>query len=166
MTRTGAWARATGASSTAGYSDFLELSVVGLAETVNRTLWSWNASFTVSSTGAFPPGGSITRVGLWMGASGLPKASIPFPVSQPGAEWMDLMSCPWRGNIATSTNIDYLGFAGFGGPDRETKAMRKQVGATANSLYVVWEPVFAFDVGVDYKFVATASTDAFVLNAP
>lgn len=164
MSRPGGWSRALGYSTAAAYKGQISCAVVGLGATVDRTFWTWNASFTIPSTGAFPPGGSIVRVGLIM----LPVTTtvFPSPVSDLGADWMDMMTLPWRGEIATSVDIDYLGFAGFGGPDKESRVRRINTSTHVNALYVCWDSFFAQDVGDAYAFVATATTDAYVLDAP
>ena len=164
MARPGGWSRGIDYSTAFGYSGQISCSVVGLGATVDRTFWSWNASFTVASTGAFPPGGSLVRVGLIM----LPVTTtvFPSPVVDLSADWMDIMTLPWRGEIATSVDVDYLGFAGFGGPDKQARARRVNRSAEINALYVCWDSLFAQDVGDAYAFVATASTDAWVLDPP
>lgn len=164
MARPGGWSRAVGYSTAYGYSGQISCSVVGLGQTVDRTFWTWNASFTLAETGAFPPGGSVVRAGLIL----LPVTTtvFPSPVTDLDADWMDIMTMPWRGEIATSVDIDYLGFAGFGAPDKQARAKRKQTGPDISALYVCWDSLFAQDVGDAYAFVATATTDAWVLDAP
>jgi len=166
MARTGAWTRATNYATVSDYSGYLEMATFIPGQTVDRTLWAWNASFTLAETSAFPPGGSLVRVGLWAGPSLAEPPVVPLPVSVPDAEWMDMMTCPWRGGIATSVDIDYLGFIGFGAPDRESKARRRNDTEDVMSLYVCWESVFAQDVGEAYAFYPTAAVDAYVLNPP
>ena len=163
MARTGNWERAFNGSTALSTFDYLPMVVIGNGQTINRTFWSWSACLSASTSEGIPTGSSITRVGLITRPPG--STDIPRPITDAGADWMDLMTCRWTGNIATSTNVDWLLQAGFGGPDKVARAQRLAVSSEGLQLYVSWETWVAADAVGPFAFVANASTDCYVLDA-
>lgn len=149
------------ATSTFGWTP---MAIIAAGETIDRCLWAVNFSATFATTAGFPPGSSFTKAGLIMSVPG--STDLPTPISQPDADWIDLVTCPWRGNIAISTGVDWLCFAGIGAPDKEAKAKRTNHSSPDAQLYVSWETWAAFDIQPGFKFSATTSTDAYVLAHP
>ena len=165
MTRAHHWQRNMGADGAFGTTGFHALGEIGPGETIVRTLWAWTGVETVSTTGGFVPGSALTKVGLILRPPG--AVTMVNPIDDPTEDWMDIVTCPWRGNITTSTNIDYLCLAGFGPPDKQALAQRFNAsGSDFLQLYISWQTWFGVDTDIaNFAFAATSSADAYVLEA-
>ncbi len=141
-----------------------ELTSLLPGQTLTRCLWMWHSTGAGSTVSGFPPGSAIVKVGLIVDVPGIPEASMPTPISQEVESWIDIVTLGWHGNIATSTNVDWLWFATIGPPEKEAKAQRKNTTGGLLSLYLTWESLFASDTDPAFTFTGTASCDAFVLN--
>lgn len=165
MGRAGHWVRNMGQNTAADFKGFTPMGELGPGETVVRTLWAFNCANTLSSSGSSPAGSAFVKAGLILRPPG--AVTLVNPIDDPTEDWMDIMTCPWRGNIATSTNIDYQQYAGFGGPDREALAQRNNASGTDDlQLYVSWQSWFGQDTDGGFNFFTTTSVDAYVLEAP
>lgn len=164
MARSGHWQRLMGQNFAPDYKGFTAMGEVAPAETVVRTFWAFNCATTLPSTTSFPPGSAFVKVGLILRPPG--AVTMVNPIDDPNEDWMDVMTCPWRGNIATSVNIDYQCFAGFGGPDKQARAQRFNASGTDYlQLYISWMSWFGQDTDNSFVFYTTTSADAYILEA-
>lgn len=151
-----------GGTTAASTFDNVALQTISNGQTIDRTLWSWSACLSVSTSDGVPTGSSLTRVGLIVLPPG--STSVPMPITDAQEPWMDIMTCRWTGNIAESTNVDWFLQAGFGAPDRESLAKRLCISDEGLQVYCSWETWVAEDAVGPFAFVANCSTDCYVLN--
>lgn len=163
MTTTG-WIRGTQTQSSADTFGGFEFASLLPGQTIDRTLWSWQAAGAGSSVSGFPPGSAIVKVGLILDVPALPVNSMPTPISQSTDDWIDIVTLGWKGGIAESTNVDWIWFTGIGPPDKEAKAKRKNTTGGLLSLYLTWESLFANNTDGGFVFEGTASCDSIILN--
>jgi len=156
--------RHVGDSGAADNFGCVPMGAVVAGQTVTRCFWGASFSGSASSSSGWPPGSALLRVGLILTTAGLNKATCPTPITQDTDDWMDIVTCRWQGNIAESTNVDWLWYTGVGNPDKQARAQRKNHTANPLQLYVAWESLFAFDTAVSFSFTGTASCDAVLLN--
>lgn len=164
MARTGKWLRTMGQNTSYNYKGFMGMCTIAPNETLAGTRWAFNCTATLASTSTFTPGSALVKAALWIGPPGL--VDVPNVIDDPTFDFVDVMTCPWRGELATSVDIDYLCFAGFGGPDRESKSQRVNRTGEFVQLYITWQSWFGFDSDDTFTFATTGSTDAYVLDAP
>lgn len=162
MARSGSWLRSFGGTTAYSTFDHVALMTIANGQTINRTLWSWSACLTESTSAGVPTGSSLTRVGLIVLEPG--AATVPMPITDAEADWLAIETCRWTGNITTSTNVDWFLQAGFGAPDLESKAQRLCVSAEGEQVYCSWETWVAADAVGPFAFVANTAVDCFILN--
>lgn len=121
-----------------GYYGYVGGPILTPGDTVLRTFWSFNAWGLWGTLDTFPPGSSICRAGIVL--SDVTNPSPPTPITNIGADWMDLTTVTPIGQIATSTNVDWSYQWTTGPSDRDSKVHR-EVAAGAGSYFVLlsWE---------------------------
>lgn len=159
-----AWDRHVATQGTANNFGGFELTSLLPGQTLTRSLWMWHSTGSGSSVSGFPPGSAIVKVGLIIDVPGIPEASMPTPIAQEVEDWIDIVTLGWHGNIATSTNVDWLWFATIGPPEKQARAQRKNNTGSLQSLYLTWESAFGVDTDPAFTFLGTASCDSLVLN--
>ena len=162
MARSGSWLRSFNGTTAYSTYDWVPLYTIANGQTINRTLWSWSAALVASTSDGLPTGSSLTRVGLIVREPG--ASDIPLPITDAEEDWFAIETCRWTGNITESTNVDWLVQAGFGAPDRESKAQRLCVSDEGEQVYCAWETWVAADAVGPFAFVANCAVDCFVLD--
>lgn len=137
--------------------------IIASGETITRTLWAGAFSATYNSSAGFPPSAALLKCGLLLDVPG--AASLDTPISQPESDWIDLVTLRWGGNISISTAVDWLCLAGFGGPDKDSKAQRRNTAGQPLQLYFSYESLFAHNTLSGFQFAASMSMDVLVRTA-
>lgn len=162
MARSGSWLRSFNGTTAFVAADWVPLMTIANGQTIDRTLWSWNATIVAATSDGIPTGSSFTRVGLILAEPG--ASSIPAPISDPEEDWFAIETCLWRIAVAESTNIVWALHAGFGAPDLQSLAKRLCVASDGQQVYCSWETWAAADAVGPLEFVANCAVDCFVLD--
>lgn len=149
-------------SNSLGYGSF-EAVTLAPGETCIRLFWGCQFVNVSGSLNSYPPGTTITKAGIVYEASGQTIDQTSTPLSQPDADWMDIRFMPWTGNIATSTNVDWLLTAVVA--EQDVKSQRKNpIDATAPmGIYGSWETGHG-TTPATFQYSDAFVVDALILN--
>lgn len=144
------WGRAFALNDNTGapyFSGSAELLTLTSGQTALRSYWAFSAWMQYGSVSSYPIGTCMMRAGLrWYPAGGSPSG----PLSDPTGDWMDTESVWPQVQPTESTNIDFWLQFNVGNPDKSVKAMRKNTGATDQSLYVCWDITAGADADASF----------------
>lgn len=139
MAQTLDWTRGTGATVVQALSGSSLLYAPGLTSTIRRSYWNWQAHWVASGSAVWPPGSSVTRVGLvWYDAF---ATSAPLPISDwATTDWLDMRTVGWNTNFLDLDNFAWQAVSGPVGLEWDSQAMRRQVTTEPpQGVWISWE---------------------------
>jgi hypothetical protein len=120
------------------------------------TLWG--------DTPTYPPGSSLLRAGLLFDSVDSP--SFDTPVSQPNADWADLVTLPWHPGLSVSTDANWILTADTGTTDRDSRVARANTFGEFYSMWISWELATSSLQVSGFGFYVSGTCDLLVALAP
>jgi len=164
MARPLEWRRFTFSNTDFSFFGSTPGAVLEPGETEVRTRWFMQAWSVWGDLDNYPPATTLLRAGIIMQPAGIEFPDSP--ISQADSDWIDLVSMPWRSQIATSTGVDWLILADTGLPDRDAKAMRTNATETDQAIWLSWELLITTDLMEGFGFNVSGAMDCLVALAP